>query len=99
MPLQISKITDVLPSCMSISNAAATGSDVTAANSSSIPAVNATGTVSWVGKDLGDSPDSTYQVPAGGSLTLKYSTNIAGCAVPAVYTNSATGTVGYKVSP
>ncbi len=94
VPLVLSKITDVLPSCMSINDPAATGSQVTAANSSSIPAVGATGTVSWVGIDLGDSPGSTYQVPAGGTLTLKYKTNVSGCSYPASYTNSATGTVG-----
>ncbi len=94
VPLRLSKITDVLPPCMSINDPDAPGSDVTAANSSGIPAVDATGTVDWIGNDLGDSPSSTYLVPAGGTTVLKYTTNILGCASPASYTNSATGTVG-----
>ncbi len=93
LPTILSKITDVLPACMSINNPAASGSEVTAANSSSLPSVGATGTVNWVGMDLQGS-NSTYQVPANGTLTLVYRTNITGCSFPASYTNSVTGTVG-----
>jgi Thrombospondin type 3 repeat len=94
VPIVLASITDVLPACMSINDPAATGSGVTAGNSSSIPSVGATGTVSWVGIDLGNSSSSTYQVPASGTLSLKYKSNISGCSFPAAYSNSATGTVG-----
>jgi len=65
VPLIVSKITDILPACMSINEPSSSGSDVTAANSSSLPSPGATGTVNWIGMDLGDSPATTYRVPPG----------------------------------
>jgi uncharacterized repeat protein (TIGR01451 family) len=101
VPIVLKSITDQLPACMTVANPAATDSQVTAANSSSIPAVGAAGTLQWVGKSLGNSANTTYQVPAAagtptvaGTLTLIYTANVYGCPVPSTQTNSATGQVG-----
>ena len=79
---------------MSMNDPAASGTQVTASNSLSIPSVGATGTVNWTGLDLGYSATSTYQVPANSSLVLKYKTNVASCSNPSAQTNSATGMLG-----
>jgi uncharacterized repeat protein (TIGR01451 family) len=97
VPVILSSIKDTLPACMTINEATSTGSQVTSGNSSSIPSVGASGLVSWNGIDLGDDPATTYAVPANGTWTLVYKTNISGCPnTSGSYTNSVTGTVGTK---
>ncbi|GAP40069.1 DUF7507 domain-containing protein [Flexilinea flocculi] len=86
--ITLDSITDVLPTCMTVANPAASGSDVTAANSSSLPSVGANGTVNWIGSGLG------YPIAANSSLKLIYTTAITGCPNGFNYSNSATGLQG-----
>jgi cysteine-rich repeat protein len=91
----VDSVTDVLPACMSIANPSVSPSDVTAANSSSLPSVGATGTVSWVGKNQGTGSETSYEVPAMGTLTLIYTADVTSCPDPsATLDNSVTGQVG-----
>jgi uncharacterized repeat protein (TIGR01451 family) len=83
-----------------MANPAYTGSQVTAANSSSLPAIGAMGTVAWVGRDLGMDPDTSYRVPAAsgspltpGTLTLVYTTTVQNTAPEGFYINSVTARV------
>lgn len=68
-PSIISKFVDVLPAGMNYGGLAP-GSAVTATNSSSLPSIGATGTLTFLGK-LGQS----YAIPAGGSVVLNYYAN------------------------
>lgn len=92
----LNSIADALPSCMTIANPATATSQVTAANSSSIPSVGASGTVNWVGKYRGADPSTTYKIPASGTLTLQFTASIAACptAATTLYTNQVTGNIG-----
>ena len=92
-PVILRSINDSLPSCMTIDNATASGSDITAANSASIPSSGDDGSVSWVGKYLGASSNTTYKIPGNGTWTLIYTADITGCEAGS-YINSATGTIG-----
>ena len=87
----ISRITDVLPAGTTFQGLVA-GADVTAANSSSIPATGATGTISFVGK-LGQS----YTIPAGGSVVLRY--RVSRPADAGSFTNTAQGWFGAASTP
>ncbi len=89
--ITLDSITDVLPACMTIANATASGSDVTAANSSSLPSLGANGTVNWIGSGLG------YSIAANSSLKLVYSTAITDCTNGFNYSNSATGRQGSTI--
>ncbi len=85
------EIIDILPAGVSYIGLAP-NSAVTAANSSSVPASGATGTLSFKGK-LGQS----YYVPAGGSITLIYTANRP--ATAGSYTNTAKAYFGYASTP
>ncbi len=87
----IEKITDTLPSGVTYVGLAA-GSDVTAANSSSIPTSGATGTIDWVAQPAVPPPPSNvnYFIAAGTSLDLIYAATVS--STPGEYTNSASGT-------
>lgn len=87
----ISQIVDILPAGVSFA-AIDSGSTVTAANSSSIPASGATGTLTFQGK-LGQS----YAIPAGGSVILKYTANRPAAA--GSFTNSAQAYFGSATTP
>ena len=87
----IDKIVDVLPAGISFA-ALSTGGSVTTANSSSLPAAGATGTLSFLGK-LGQS----YAIPAGGSVTLVYTANRP--AATGSYTNTAQAHIGQATTP
>lgn len=87
----ISRIVDVLPAGTTFQGLVA-GSDVTAANSSSLPAIGASGTLSFVGK-LGQS----YAIPAGGSVVLRY--RVSRPSGAGSYTNSAQGWFGSAATP
>lgn len=68
------------------------GSDVTAANSSSLPAAGASGTLTFSGI-----PDSSYAIAPGGSVKLVYRARMS--ASVGTYTNSATGRFGAATTP
>ncbi len=82
----LGSITDTLPAGATFSAIDST-SGVTAANSSSVPATGATGTVTFTGKF-----NQSYALAAGGSVILKYSVVIPASA--GSYVNSAYGTFG-----
>lgn len=79
-------ISDTLPAGATYGGIAS-GSDVTAANSSSVPASGATGTIQFTGK-----LNQSYLLPAGGSVILKYTATIPGTV--GNYSNSAYGIFG-----
>jgi uncharacterized repeat protein (TIGR01451 family) len=87
-PSVIAKIVDTLPAGVAF-GALQAGSAVTAANSSSIPAAGATGTVTFLGK-----LNQSYVIPAGGSVVLKYS--VTRPATTGDFTNSATAFFGLE---
>lgn len=82
----IDRIVDTLPTGVSF-NSIDAASTVTAANSSSLPAANATGTLTFRGK-LGTS----YAIPAGGNVTLVYKANRP--TTVGNYVNLAQGVIG-----
>ena len=86
----VDRIVDTLPAGVSF-NSLDIGT-VTAANSSSIPAVGATGTINFIGK-VGQS----YAIPAGGSVVLKYKANRP--TANGNYTNSAQALFGQATTP
>jgi len=87
----IDKIVDTLPGGMSF-NSLDAASVVTAANSSSVPSANATGTLTFLGK-LG----SSYGIPAGGSVRLIYKANRPTSVGD--YVNVAQGVIGKATTP
>lgn len=90
----VNSIDDIIPSCMTISNATVTGSGVTSSNSSSVPAVGSSGLQTWVGKSGATISTNQYKVSANSSLTLVYQTNLVSCTPPGYFNNSAKATVG-----
>lgn len=90
-PSVVDKIVDVLPAGMSYVGLAS-GSTVTAANSSALPASGATGTLTFLGKT-----GSSYVLPAGGSVTLVYTATRP--ATAGSYVNSAQGHFGQATTP
>ena len=88
---RISQIIDTLPAGASF--AAIDGaSQVTAANSSSLPSSGATGTLTFQGKQ-----DISYVIAAGGSVSLVYTVTMPSTA--GTYTNSAQGYFGQAATP
>jgi fimbrial isopeptide formation D2 family protein len=91
---RISSFTDTLPTGATFQGLDAS-SDVTAANSSSVPAVNAAGTLTFSGKQ-----DLSYLIPAGGSVKLVYTVKMPSTAgsyvnsAQAQFGTAATATVG-----
>ena len=83
---RISQIVDTLPTGATFV-ALDAASNVTAANSSSVPAAGASGTLSFVGKQ-----DQSYLIAAGGSVSLIYSVSMP--ATEGTYSNSAQGYFG-----
>jgi uncharacterized repeat protein (TIGR01451 family) len=79
-------IVDVLPPGVSFQGFAA-GSQVTAANSGSVPAPAATGRIAFRGN-----PGTSYVLPAGGTLTIIYTATVT--ANPGRYVNTASGFAG-----
>ena len=66
----VDKITDEIPAGFTYQGLH-TGSQVTPANSFVIPGAGATGTITFVG-GISSTGDTSYTVPAGGSIILKY---------------------------
>jgi fimbrial isopeptide formation D2 family protein len=83
---RISSFTDTLPSGATFQGLVA-ASDVTAANSSSIPAANATGTLTFTGRQ-----DQSFLIPAGGSVKLVYTVKMP--STVGNYVNSAQAQFG-----
>lgn len=83
----IDSIADVLPAGVTFQGIA-TGSAITAANSSSIPATGSTGTQWIVGV-----ADSSWSIAAGGTLVLKYRALVQD--VEGTYVNRAYGYAGW----
>lgn len=88
---EISRIVDVLPGDMTFTGLTA-NSDVTAANSSSIPAAGSGGTLDFVGI-LGQS----YAIAAGGSVTLQYTASRP--TTVGTFTNTAQARFGSASTP
>jgi fimbrial isopeptide formation D2 family protein/uncharacterized repeat protein (TIGR01451 family) len=87
----ISSFTDTLPpGATYVGLSAASG--VTVANSSSVPAAGATGTVTFVGKQ-----DQSYLLAGGASVSLVYNVTIPAAA--GTYTNSAKANFGTASTP
>ena len=88
---RISQIADTLPTGATFV-ALDAASEVTAANSSSVPAAGASGAISFVGRQ-----DQSYLIPAGGSVRLIYTASMS--EYVGSYTNSAQGYFGAATTP
>jgi uncharacterized repeat protein (TIGR01451 family) len=88
---RISSISDTLPSGATFI-ALDPSSNVTAANSSSIPSAGASGTITFQGIQ-----DQSYLIAAGGTVKLIYTVSIPG--VQGTYTNSAQAFFGQANTP
>ncbi|MFL6845879.1 MAG: hypothetical protein ACJ8ER_13475 [Allosphingosinicella sp.] len=88
---RISQFVDVLPTGAKFL-ALDAASNVTAANSSSVPAANATGTLTFVGRQ-----DSSYLIAAGGTSKLIYTVQMPSTA--GTYTNSVSAKFGTATTP
>ncbi|MFL6194240.1 MAG: hypothetical protein ACJ75H_08720, partial [Thermoanaerobaculia bacterium] len=92
----LDSLTDTLPAGVTY-GALAAGSQIVAGNSAILPAGGASGTIKFVAKDVSTctllpTVACTWVVPAGGTLTLKYTVNIPN--VVGSYTNSIAGKIG-----
>lgn len=85
-PSRISQFVDTLPAGATFL-ALDAASNVTAANSSSVPAANATGTLTFTGRQ-----DSSYLIPAGGTVRLIYTVQMPSAA--GSYTNNVRALFG-----
>jgi uncharacterized repeat protein (TIGR01451 family) len=83
---RISQFVDTLPAGAKFL-ALDAASNVTAANSSSVPAANATGTLTFAGRQ-----DQSYLIAAGGNVKLIYTVQMPSTA--GTYSNSARATFG-----
>lgn len=88
---RISSFTDTLPAGATYQGLDAS-SDVTAANSSSVPAANATGTLTFTGRQ-----DQSYLIAAGGTVKLIYTVKMPSTA--GTYLNSAQAQFGTATTP
>jgi uncharacterized repeat protein (TIGR01451 family) len=91
---KIEQIVDVLPAGVTFA-AIGGASQVTAANSSSVPSSGASGTLTFAGIStascVGGTCDGTYTIAANSSLTLIYTANIP--STTGSYVNSASATI------
>lgn len=87
----ISSFTDTLPAGATYVGLTA-ASQVTAANSSSVPIAGATGTLTFSGI-----AGQSYAIAAGGSVSLVYQVTMP--SAPGSYTNSAAGNFGQASTP
>lgn len=88
---RISQFVDTLPAGAKFL-ALDAASNVTAANSSSVPAVNATGTLTFIGRQ-----DQSYLIAAGGTVKLIYTAQLS--ATAGIYANSARANFGTATTP
>ena len=94
------KITDMLPLPLNFEAIDVT-SQITAANSSSIPAMNATGTLLFISNDVpaDANVNAEYFIPIGGTLKLVYIAEVPFGTSDGSYTNCATATTGNYTTP
>ncbi|MEA3008390.1 MAG: hypothetical protein QOJ91_82 [Sphingomonadales bacterium] len=88
---RISQFVDTLPAGAKFL-ALDSASNVTAANSSSVPAANATGALTFTGRQ-----DQSYLIAAGGSVKLIYTVQMPSTA--GTYSNSAKAVFGTATTP
>jgi fimbrial isopeptide formation D2 family protein len=88
---RISQFVDTLPAGAKFL-AVDAASNVTAANSSSVPAANATGTLTFTGRQ-----DQSYLIAAGGTVKLIYTVQMPSSA--GSYSNSARAVFGTATTP
>jgi fimbrial isopeptide formation D2 family protein len=88
---RISQFVDTLPAGAKFL-ALDAASNVTAANSSSVPAANANGTLTFTGRQ-----DSSYLIAAGGTVRLIYTVQMPSTA--GTYSNSASAKFGTATTP
>jgi uncharacterized repeat protein (TIGR01451 family) len=88
---RISQFVDTLPAGAKFL-ALDAASDVTAANSSSVPAANATGTLTFTGRQ-----DQSYLIAAGGTVRLIYTVQMP--SIAGTYSNSARALFGSAATP
>jgi uncharacterized repeat protein (TIGR01451 family) len=88
---RISRIVDTLPAG-AIFAAIDAASEVSAANSSSVPGAGATGTITFLGIQ-----DASYQIAAGSSVSLVYTVTMP--PAEGAYANSARGYFGEASTP
>lgn len=88
---RISQFVDTLPAGAQFL-ALDAASNVTAANSSSVPAANATGTLTFTGRQ-----DQSYLIAAGGTVRLIYTVRMPAAA--GIYSNSARALFGTATTP
>ncbi len=93
---RLEKITDVLPAISGNKvtfSAFTVNSDITAANSASVPSAGDDGTINFIGKPttscVGGTCDGTYWIAGGSSLKLEYTATVPNYV--GKYTNTATG--------
>jgi len=99
LAITLSQIVDELPYApedpddVSMVDSTYTGSEITTANSSQVPAENDTQTVTW--KGAGARYDNReYQILPGETLTLVYTADVEADAAEGYYTNDVYGVVG-----
>jgi hypothetical protein len=92
--LVIDTIRDMVPSCMTITNALVDESDITLSMTAAIPNTGATNEVKWVGQKQGDPEAFEFRVLPNDSIKLIYLTDISTCPYPASYTNFASASLG-----
>ncbi|MFY8021717.1 MAG: PKD domain-containing protein [Bacteroidia bacterium] len=88
-----SSIRDSIVPCMSISNPAVSGSQITSSNSQSIPSVSSNGWQIWQGLSPSTTTNQQYEVPANSTLYLTYETDVTNCSTPSVQQNKAFASV------
>ncbi|MCK6611103.1 MAG: PKD domain-containing protein [Bacteroidia bacterium] len=89
--ISVGSIRDSIVPCMQISNPVVAGSQINLSNSLSVPLVNSNGNQYWVGLSPGFGTSQQYVVPASGSISLTYETDVTGCSSPSVRQNKAYG--------
>lgn len=89
--ITIDKITDEIPTGFTYQSLHAT-SQVTTANSTSVPSAGATGTITFEGNVVSGA-NTSYFIPAGGSIILKYTATSSSTAASNL-TTTARGYVG-----
>ena len=93
-PYSLDRITDILPAPFTFNSIDVT-SDITAAVSSTVPAITDTGTLSFVGGiDAPTYPYTEYYIPGNTTVNLVYTVDIPGTTANGNYLNSATYSIG-----
>ncbi len=92
-PIAVNKILDSIVPCMTMAMPIAPTSQISLANSESVPLVGTNNWVSWIGKDAGSVTLEQYQVPANSTINLVYRSNVSNCSSPSDHYNFARGQI------